>query len=122
MIASSRSFVIALRSLVMVDPPCRQYTDEGRWTVLLSWAQRSIAEGAQLTKLLDEAFTLARLLPEERQDDLAARIIAELTEDDEFDRKIAATVDQLDWLIEEAKADFRAGRTEGLDYDRLLAQ
>jgi len=73
-----------------------------------------------LTKLLDEAFTLARQLPEEQQDDLAARIIAELTDDDEFDRKIAATVDQLDWLIEEAKADVRAGRTEELEPGRLL--
>lgn len=72
-----------------------------------------------MTKLLDEAFLLARRLPEEEQDRLASRIIAELTEDDEFDRTIAATVDQLDWLIDEARADFRAGRTEELDPDRL---
>lgn len=72
-----------------------------------------------MTKLLDEAFILARQLPEEEQDQLAARIIAELTEEDEFDRKIAATAGRLDWLIDEARADFRAGRTEELDPDRL---
>ena len=72
-----------------------------------------------MTKLLDEAFTLARRLSEDEQDHLAARIIAELSGDDEFDRRIAATVDQLDWLIEEARADYRAGRTELLDPERL---
>jgi phosphoglycerate-specific signal transduction histidine kinase len=72
-----------------------------------------------MSRLLEEAFGLARALPEERQDALAARIIAELTPEDDFDRKIAETVDQLDWLIEEARADFRAGRTKDLDPDRL---
>ncbi|MGH2588444.1 MAG: hypothetical protein ACRDJE_26280 [Dehalococcoidia bacterium] len=65
-----------------------------------------------MTKLLEEAFTLARQLPEDQQDELAARIIAELSADDAFDRRIAATVDQLDRLIEEA-------RTEPLDPERL---
>lgn len=72
-----------------------------------------------MTKLLEEAFTLARQLTDKEQNELAARLITELTEDDDFDRKIAATVDQLDWLIEEAKAEFRSGRTEALDPDRL---
>ena len=72
-----------------------------------------------MTRLLDEAFALARQLPDDQQNELAARIIAELTEEDAFDRRIAATVDQLDWLIEEARADFRAGRTEELDPERL---
>ena len=72
-----------------------------------------------MTKLLDEAFALALKLPEDQQDQLARRLIAELTEDDEFDRKIAATVDQLDWLIDEARADFHAGRTEEIHPERL---
>lgn len=72
-----------------------------------------------MTKLLEDAFALAMQLPDEQQNALASRIIAELTEDDDFDRAIAATVDQLDWLIDEARADFRTGRTEPLDPDRL---
>lgn len=72
-----------------------------------------------MTTLLEDAIALVRQLPEDQQDELAARIIAELTEDDEFDRKIAATVDQLEWLVDEARADFRAGRTEELHPDRL---
>jgi hypothetical protein len=65
-----------------------------------------------MTKLLEDAFALAKQLPEDQQDELASRIIAELTEDDDFDRKIAATVDQLDWLIEKALAEDDAGLTE----------
>jgi hypothetical protein len=72
-----------------------------------------------MTKLLEEAFTLALRLPEEDQDQLARRIIAELTEDDAFDRAMAASVDQLDWIIDEARADYHAGRTEELDPERL---
>jgi hypothetical protein len=72
-----------------------------------------------MTRLLEEAFSLARQLPEDQQDELATRIIAELAEDDAFDRRIAATVDQIDWLIEEARADFHAGRTEELDPELL---
>jgi hypothetical protein len=74
-----------------------------------------------MTRLLDRAFELARQLPDGQQDELASRIIAELTEDDDFDRKIAATVDQIDWLIAEAREDFRAGRTVELDPERLCS-
>jgi hypothetical protein len=66
---------------------------------------------ASTTKLLDEAIALARELPHDRHDELAARIIAELTEDDDFDRKIAATAHKLDSLIDEALAEDRAGLT-----------
>ena len=65
-----------------------------------------------MTRLLDEAFTLARQLPDEQQDELAARLMAELMEDDEFDRTIAATAHRLDWLIDEALAEDRAGLTQ----------
>ncbi len=65
-----------------------------------------------MTKLLDDAFQLARQLPEDQQDELAARIIAELTEDDEFDRTIAATAHKLDRLIDEALQEDDAGRTK----------
>jgi hypothetical protein len=67
-----------------------------------------------MTKLLDEAIMLVRSLPDARQDELAARIIAELAgdeEDDEFDRTIAATADRLDRLIDEALAEDDAGLT-----------
>lgn len=82
-------------------------------------SQGIAADHATMTRLLEEAFTLARQLSDEEQDELAARLIAELNDADQFDRKIAESVDQLGWLIEEAKSEFRAGRTEVLDPDRL---
>jgi phosphoglycerate-specific signal transduction histidine kinase len=81
--------------------------------------RRRSGDPATMTKLLEEAFSLARQLSDEEQDVLAARIITELTDDDDFDRRIAATIDQLDWLIEEATAEFRSGHTEELDPERL---
>ncbi|MGH2587456.1 MAG: hypothetical protein ACRDJE_21275 [Dehalococcoidia bacterium] len=65
-----------------------------------------------MTKLLDDAFALARQLADDEQDELAQRIIAELTEDDEFDRKIAATAYKLDRLIDEALEEDDAGLTQ----------
>ena len=64
-----------------------------------------------MTKLLEEAIRLARSLPEDQQDELAARIIADLTQDDDFDRAIAATASELDRLIDEALAEDDAGLT-----------
>jgi hypothetical protein len=57
--------------------------------------------------------------PEEAPDASSPPMSAGLPKDDDFDRKIAATVDQLDWLIEEGTKDFRAGRTEEIDPDHL---
>lgn len=59
-------------------------------------------EAVQVTRLLDRALERVRQLSE-----------------DEFDQKIAATADKLDWLIDEAEADFHAGRTEELVPEHL---
>jgi len=64
-----------------------------------------------MTKLLEEAILLVRALPEDQQDELAARIIAELTDDADFDRTIAATASRLDRLIDEALTEDDAGLT-----------
>jgi hypothetical protein len=49
---------------------------------------------------------------------LASRLLAELAAEDEFDRKIAGTVDELARLAFEALEEHRAGLTEELDPDR----
>jgi hypothetical protein len=64
-----------------------------------------------MTKLLEDASALARQLDDDEQEELARRIIDELTEDDEFDRKIAATAHRLGWLIDEALEEDDAGLT-----------
>jgi len=72
-----------------------------------------------MTKLLERAFAEAGKLSSDEQDLLASRVLAELTDDDEFDRAIAASADKLTSLANAALAEHRAGQTQELDPDRL---
>ena len=72
-----------------------------------------------MTKLLERAFSEAGKLSAEEQDLLAARVLAELGEEDEFDRAIAASAGKLASLANQALAEHRAGQTQELDPDRL---
>jgi len=72
-----------------------------------------------VTTLLQEAFAKAAALPPQEQDVLASRLLAELADEDEFDRAIAASSDKLARLAREALEEDRAGLTEELDPDRL---
>ena len=72
-----------------------------------------------MTKLLEKAFAEAAKRPEAEQELLASRLLAELAAEDDFDRAIAGSVDQLSQLAAEAVAEHRAGQTEPLDPDRL---
>jgi hypothetical protein len=72
-----------------------------------------------MTNSLQQAFAEAAKLPVEEQELLAARLLAEVAEEDEFDRAISRTVDKLAKLAKEALAEHRAGLTEELDPDRL---
>ena len=72
-----------------------------------------------MTTLLEQAFAKAATLPPAEQDLLASRLLAELAEEDEFDRAIAASSDKLASPARDALAEHRAGLTEELDPDRL---
>lgn len=72
-----------------------------------------------MTVLLQKAFAEAAKLPQEQQDLLASRLLAELAEEDDFDRTIAASADKLAGLAREAIADYRSGKTEELKPDQL---
>lgn len=72
-----------------------------------------------MSKLLEMAFAEAAKLPEAEQDLLASRLLAELTEEDAFDRAILGSADMLSELAAEALAEHRAGLTEELDPDKL---
>jgi hypothetical protein len=72
-----------------------------------------------MTKLLEQAFAQASKLTEVEQDLLAARLLAELATEDEFDRKAAGSGEQLRKLAADALAEHRAGLTEPMDVDRL---
>lgn len=62
-----------------------------------------------MTVLLRQAFTAAAALPASEQDELAARLLAELAAEDEFDRAIAGSGSKLVRLANEALAEHRAG-------------
>ena len=72
-----------------------------------------------MTTLLQQAFAEAEKLAPAQQDLLASRLLAELAEEDDFDRTIAASSDRLASLARDALAEHRAGLTHELDPDRL---
>ncbi len=72
-----------------------------------------------MTPLLQQAFTVAATLPAAEQDALAARVLAELAAEDDFDRALAASGGKLSRLADEALAEHRAGETVELDPERL---
>ena len=72
-----------------------------------------------MTTLLEQAFARAAKLPPAVQDLLASRLLAELAEEDDFDRAIAESSDKLAGLAGEALAEHRAGATEELDPEHL---
>ena len=72
-----------------------------------------------MTNSLKRAFDEAGKLSATEQDLLASRLLAELADEDEFDRAIAASTDKLTSLADEALAEHRSGLTQELDPDRL---
>jgi hypothetical protein len=72
-----------------------------------------------MTTLLQRAFAEAAKLPAEEQDVLAARLLAELAAEDDFDRAIAGSSGKLASLAAEALAEHRAGQTQELDPEQL---
>jgi hypothetical protein len=72
-----------------------------------------------MTKLLQKAFDEAAKLPPAEQDLLASRVLAELGDEDEFDRAIAQTANRLAAFSREALEEHRAGLTLPLDPEQL---
>lgn len=71
-----------------------------------------------MTTSLQRAFDEAAKLSEPEQEVLAARLLAELAREDDFDRSIAQSSDKLASLARDAIAEHRAGKTEALDPER----
>jgi hypothetical protein len=88
---------------------------------LAHFARRQIewSQVQRMTALLEQAFEVAKRLPPTEQDAIAARLLAELASEDEFDAKIAATANRLARLSEDALREYRAGETLPLDPDEL---
>ena len=72
-----------------------------------------------MTRTLQHAFAEAAKLSAPEQELLASRLLAELAAEDDFDRSIASSTDKLAKLAREAIAEYRAGKTEELDPEKI---
>jgi hypothetical protein len=72
-----------------------------------------------MTHMLEEAFRVARALPESEQDALAATILAEIEDEQRWTAAFAGSADTLVELARESLAEHRAGRTQPLDTERM---
>lgn len=72
-----------------------------------------------MTKLLEEAFDVARGLPAAEQDAIAASILAEIEDEGRWDASFQRSADILAALGAEAVEEHRDGRTLPLDPDRM---
>jgi hypothetical protein len=68
-----------------------------------------------MTTLLERAFAEAGKLSPTEQDLLASRLLAELGEEDDFDRAIASSADKMAVFAKKALDEHRAGLTLELD-------
>lgn len=72
-----------------------------------------------MTQLLEKAFVEAGKLPDEEQDALARAVLEELAAERRWDDLFSRSEDVLGQLAAEAEAEYRAGRTQRLDPDKL---
>ncbi|MEM9555017.1 MAG: hypothetical protein AAGC60_12215 [Acidobacteriota bacterium] len=71
-----------------------------------------------MTKRLEQAVERLKLLPADRQNAIADRLLDELDED-RWERSFAASPDLLSELAEEAMVEHRRGETRDLDLSSM---
>ncbi len=71
-------------------------------------------ENSGLTDLLTKAFEEAQKLPEESRDALAEHLLKDIEADIQWDEYLAKSLDVLAALAEEAREEYKAGRTKQL--------
>ena len=72
-----------------------------------------------MTILLDQAIAAVQRLPSDQQDAIAAIILEELADEQQWDASFAASQDVLARLAERARATKRAGKTTRQGWDEL---
>ena len=70
-----------------------------------------------MTKLLKEVLAKLSKLSPERQDELAALLLAEMEDEARWDKSFAESQDALEKLADEALEEHRRGDTRPLDFD-----
>ncbi|MBD2508902.1 hypothetical protein H6G91_16690 [Nostoc muscorum FACHB-395] len=72
-----------------------------------------------MSELLEQAIAKLKNLPANEQDVIAAMILAELEDERRWDEAFARSPDMLAKLAAEAMAEYRVGKTQELDPDKL---
>lgn len=72
-----------------------------------------------MTKLLEKAIAQVNKLSETDQDTIAALILDEIADEQEWDAAFAQSQDQLAKLAEKTREDIKAGRTKKMGFDEL---
>lgn len=72
-----------------------------------------------MTRLLEQAITEIKNLPDESQDAIAALILDELADERRWDETFARSQDRLARLAERVREDIRNGRTREGGWDEL---
>jgi len=72
-----------------------------------------------MTKLLEQAMSKVRQLPEADQDAIAQIVLDELESERRWDELFAKSPEKLQKLADKAWAEHEAGRSEPLDPDHL---
>ncbi len=70
-----------------------------------------------MTKLLKEALAKLSKLSPERQDELAAWLLAEMEDEARWDKSFAESQDALEKLANEALEEHKRGETTPLEFD-----
>jgi len=72
-----------------------------------------------MTRTLDAAIAKLEMLSPDEQDRVARWLLDELRDDEQWTAQFAASQGALSKLASEARADQGAGRTSGLDLEKL---
>ena len=72
-----------------------------------------------MTKLLEEAITKLKILPQNEQNAMASIILDELEDESRWDKSFANSPDLLAKLAGEAMEEYHAGKTQELDPETL---
>ncbi len=72
-----------------------------------------------MTQLLQQAIAELQKLPAPDQDAIATMILAEITDEKNWDEAFANSQDQLSAMADKVREDIRAGRVRGQGIDEL---
>ena len=72
-----------------------------------------------MTKLLEQVFKKASLLPDDQQDLLAREFLQEIEWENQWDKTIEKSQDILNKLVNKAMQEYESAETEEMGFDEL---